>query len=147
MLREATIEDLDRLIEVGRAMHEESPRFRELTFDPERLARTLQMAIESPDAFTWVDERGGEVAGGLFAILTPHWFSPDLTSCDLGLFMLPEHRGTLAPARLLNAYATWARSRGAKHILFGVMTGVHVEETVRLCERLGWRRAGVAMEI
>jgi GNAT superfamily N-acetyltransferase len=147
MLREATLDDLDQLLAIGRRMAEESPRFGRLQFDAERLAVTLRAAIESPYAFTWVCARGDRVVGCMFAVLTPHWFSPDLTSCDLALFMLPEHRGTLAPARLLNAYATWARGRGAKHILFGVMTGVHVEETVRLCERLGWRRAGVVMEI
>lgn len=147
MIREATIEDLDRLVVLGRCMHRESERFSQLAFDADRLRNTLRSAIESEHAFTWVAERGGVVVGGMFAMLTPHWFSADLTSCDLALFMLPEHRGTMAAARLLNAYGTWARSCGAKHILFGVMTGVHVEETVRLCERLGWRRAGVVMEI
>jgi GNAT superfamily N-acetyltransferase len=147
MIREATLDDLPRLLLLGRRMHMESERFQRLTFDRERLSKTLQFAIESPEFFSWVAESDDVVVGGMFAVLTPHWFSPDLTSSDLALFMQPEHRGTMAPVRLLNAYAAWARGMGAKHILFGVMTGVHVEETARLCERLGWRRAGVVMEI
>lgn len=147
MIREATVHDVDRLVELGACMHRESERFSVLEFDAARLAATLRLSIGTQHAFTWVAEQGGVVVGGMFAMLTPHWFSPDLTSCDLALFMLPEHRGTMAPARLLNAYAAWAHERGAKHILFGVMTGVHVDETVRLCERLGWRRAGVVMEV
>jgi len=147
MLREATLDDLDQLVELGRRMVGESPRFSLLEFDAQRLAAMLRAAIASPDAFTWVCDIDSQVVGCLFAVLTPHWMSSDLTACDLALFMLPEHRGTLAPARLLNAYAAWARASGAKHRLLGVMTGVNTDETVRLCERLGWRRAGVVMEI
>ena len=132
---------------LGHLMWKEAEHFHSLRFDAGRLTKTLAAAIESPHGFAWVSERDGLVVGGLIAMLTPHWFSPDLTACDLALFMLPEHRGTMAPTRLLNAYAAWAHDRGAKQILLGLMTGVHVEQTQALCERLGWRRAGVVMEM
>jgi GNAT superfamily N-acetyltransferase len=147
MIREADHTDIERLVLLGSFMHRESPRFSGLTFDAGRLATTLGNVIDSPQGFAWVAESRGLVVGGLMGLLTPHWFSPDLTACDLALFMLPEHRGTMAPTRLLNAYVAWAHDRGAKQILLGLMTGLHVEQTEALCERLGWRRAGVVMEM
>ena len=147
MIREATRDDIERLVLLGSFMHRESERFEALAFDAQRLENTLATVIESAQGFAWVAESRGLVVGGMVAMITPHWFSPDLTACDLALFMLPEHRGTMAPARLLNAYAAWARNQGAKQVLLGLMTGLHVEQTQALCERLGWRRAGVVMEI
>ena len=144
MIRAATLADVPALVDLGRAMHAESERFSRLQFDPERLAATLRLAIERH--FAQVVDVDGKLIGGMVALLTPHWFSPDLTACDLALFMTPECRGTIAAARLLNAYAFWARGHGSKLTLFGVMSGVHVEQTVAMCERLGWRRAGVVME-
>jgi GNAT superfamily N-acetyltransferase len=147
MIREATTDDIQHLVILGARMYAESERFQSLRFDAQRLTSTIANVIDSPHGFARVMESGGEVVGGLLAVLTPHWFSPDLTACDLALFIAPEHRGTMAPVRLLNAYAAWAHESGAKQILLGIMTGLHVEQTEALCERLGWRRAGVVMEI
>lgn len=148
MIRAATIDDVPELVELGRAMHAESPRYRALTFDADKLAATLRGVLMVPEqGFARVVQADdGELIGGLIAVLVPHWASDDLTSCDLALFMAPQARGTLAPARLLNQYAQWARDRGARQIMLGVMTGVSVAQTVALCERLGWRQAGVVME-
>ncbi len=145
MIRPAIPDDVPRLVELGRLMHAESERFARLRFDGQILAHTLRVAIA--EHFAMVVEREGHVIGGMVALLTPHWFSPDLTACDLALFIDPEHRGGLAAARLLVHYERWSKARGSAMTLFGVMTGVHVEQTVALAEQLGWRRAGVVMEI
>jgi GNAT superfamily N-acetyltransferase len=144
VIRDATIHDIPRLVSLGYEMHQESERFRKLEFDADRLAETLQAAIVGH--FAKVVERNGEIVGGLVALLVPHWASRDLTACDLALFMTPGARGTMSPAMLLAAYRQWAKKKGSVMTLFGVMTGVNVEQTVAMCERLGWRRAGVVME-
>lgn len=145
MIRVATLDDVPALVALGAAMHAESPRFSRLRFSGERLAATLRAAVQGH--FSRVVEIDGQIVGGLVALLTPHWFSDDLMACDLALFMDPRFRGTMAPARLLREYGAWAVAHGSKLTLFGVMTGVGVDQTVALCERVGWRRAGVVMEI
>ena len=147
MIREADLHDIERLVLLGSFMHREAEAFHGLRFDAQRLANTLAHVIGSPNGFAWVAEDRGLVVGGLMAMVTPHWFSPDTVACDLALFMLPEHRGTLAPVRLLNAYAAWARGQGAAKVQLGVMTGIEPEKTEAMLERIGWRRAGVVMEI
>jgi GNAT superfamily N-acetyltransferase len=144
MIRDATADDVPALVELGRVMHAESARFSRLAFSEARLDATLRIAIERH--FARVIEVDGEVIGGMVALLTPHWFSDDLTACDLALFTHPRARGTSAAARLLKEYAAWAKASGSMLTLFGVMSGVNVDQTVALCERIGWRRAGVVME-
>lgn len=146
-MRHATADDIPRLVELGRLMHAESPFYSRMTFDAEKLAATIAHTIESPRGFARVLEQEEGIQGGMLALVTPHWFSKDLAACDLALFIDPMYRGGLGAVRLLNAYAVWARDAGATLVQFGIMTGVNVETTARLCERLGWRRAGMVMEI
>ena len=145
MIRAATLDDLPALLHLGALMHAESPRFSRLRFDAGRLEDTLRLAIEH--GFARVAIQGETMIGGMAALASPHWFSPDVVACDLALFMAPEHRGSIAAARLLKSYAQWSREQAAQWTVFNILSGVNEEQTVALCERLGWRRAGVVMEI
>lgn len=144
MLRDATLHDIARLVELGEAMHAESPTWRRLNFSHAKLAASVEAAILH--GFARVVDDCGEVVGGMLALAIPHWFSDDLVACDMALFIDPAHRGGMAAVRLLNAYAQWARDSGATLVHFGVTTGVHNESTMALCERLGWRQVGALME-
>lgn len=146
MIRAATLEDIPRMVELGRVMHGESPVFCRLRFDGAQLASTIASTIASPAGFAHVAEHGGQVVGGMLAMVAPHYFSPDLVACDLALFMAPEHRGGMAGVRLISAYVGWAESMGAAVTQLGVMTGVNVDKTEALLHRLGWHRAGLVME-
>lgn len=145
MIRQATHADIPRLVELGAMMHAESPAYSRLAFSPEKLATTLGVTVDR--GFAQVVETDWRVIGGMFGLVVPHWFSDDLQACDLALFIEPQFRGGMAAVRLLRAYGEWAKESGAKQILFGITTGIDVETTQMLCERLGWRRAGVVMEM
>lgn len=146
MIRPATLDDIPRLVELGQAMHAESPTFCRLRFDADKAAATIASTINSAAGFAFVAEHSGQVVGGMLALIAPHYFSPDLVACDLALFMAPEHRGGMAAVRLVNAYVRWAECHGAALVHLGVMTGVQVDKTEALLQRLGARRAGVVME-
>jgi hypothetical protein len=146
MIRTATIDDLDRLVQLAEVMHCESPRFAILKFDANVMRSTLASVIDAPRGFAQVFEVDGVVQGALLGVLTGNFGSNDLTACDVAFFIAPEHRGGMAAVRLLMGYSTWATARGGKHVLLGLLTDVQTEKTARLCEVLGWRRAGVVME-
>lgn len=145
MLRNATHADIPRLVELGRAMHAEAPHFSGLRFDGAKLGATIGHVIDH--GFARVAVVDGRIVGGMLALATPHWFSPDLVACDLALFIDAEHRGGTAGPRLLQAYAEWARDMGAAIVTLGLTTGINTERTAAMCERMGWRRAGLVMEI
>jgi GNAT superfamily N-acetyltransferase len=147
MIRMATLDDIPRMVDLGAQMHAESPEFCGMQFDPGRLANTIAAVIgNTGGGFARVLERDGQVIGGLLAMATPHYFSPDLVACDLAMFIAPEHRGGLAAVRLLAAYRDWGRAIGAVKVQLGVMAGIESWMVEALCERLGARRAGVVME-
>ena len=140
MIRSATLSDLPRMIELGEAMHRES-RFSHMIYSPEKVEAMLLRIMER--GFLRVVERDGEIIGGFAGVLEEHWFSYDKIATDIALFVLPDRRGGMAAAALVNAFVAWAIEKRADLIDIGVNTGVRTYETARLFERLGGRSAGL----
>src|SRR5574341_594562 len=147
MIREATQDDIPALVALGDRIHHESPRWSRLRFSAAKLEDTLCAVEASDEGFLWVAlDSQGEIIGGMVGIVCEHWCSHDLVASDLALFVAPEARGTMAPARLVRRYKAWAEFMGAKLTQVGVTTGVHTEQTAALFERLGLKRCGVILE-
>ena len=145
MLRDATHADVRAIVALGEMMHAESPHYRVLRFDGEKLAATVAQLIDAPAGLVRVVEQGGEIVAGVLALAVEHWCSRDLVSCDLAVFVRADHRGSLIGARLLDDYRAWATGLGCAMVQFGVMTGINVEQTQALAMRLGWKRQGVVL--
>lgn len=139
MIRPATEEDIPRLVELGRMMHAES-RYAGLDYAATKVDALLRRLMT--DGFLIVAQQGERLVGGFAGMISEHWFSHDLVAADLALFIEPDARGGMTAPRLVKAFVTWAKARGASVIDIGVNTGVHTEETGMLLERLGGRLCG-----
>lgn len=73
------------------------------------------------------------------------WYSPDIRACELLLYVLPEKRKTSAALRLIKAWESLARGRGAKAMSVGSSTGYRTETVMKLYERQGYAPSGVSM--
>jgi GNAT superfamily N-acetyltransferase len=82
-------------------------------------------------------------------MVSEFYFSREREVSDLALFVHPEHRGGMAGPALLRSFVTWAKKRGIRHLGINVSTGVMVEKTGALLERVGFKRVGgsFAMEV
>jgi GNAT superfamily N-acetyltransferase len=142
MIRHATRDDLPALVELGRAMASESPRYRRLTYSGHKVGTLLGNMIDSPDGFVMLAALGGEIVGVMAAFVSEHWMSDDRMSSDFGLFILPEYRGGTSAMRMARAYIQWAQSRGAVDISLGISTDVNSDQTARFYRALGLVPAG-----
>lgn len=146
MIRPATHDDIDRLVILGEEMHVES-RFARLPLDVDKVRALFAHLIESPDGLLIVAEKDGEVIGGFAGYVAEHYFARTKVASDFGLFISRQDRGGMTAARLLRVYATWAKERGAVMVQAGITTGVHVDETTRLYQALGFRQVGALFEL
>lgn len=144
MIRQATEEDLEKIVMLGAEMHAES-RFSVLAYDRDKVAGLLSHLLAT-DQFVQVIERDGVLVGGFAGFVTEHWASKDLVSYDCGLFISPGYRGGGDAARLILRFKEWAVSRGAKMVTLSVNTGVHPERTARLMEAVGFDQIGFIYE-
>lgn len=147
-LRAATLHDLDALHALGQAMHAESPRFSQLTYDAGKVDALLRNAVHDSRYFTLVAaEEDGEIIGAFVGFMMEHWCSTDQVAQDISIFVRPDRRGGILAARLAKAFIYWAQDRGAKQIVLGISTGVKVEETAKLYKSLGLKQFGYLFEV
>ena len=143
MIRHASHDDISTMLDLGRAMHAES-RYAVHAWDEGKVRTLIARLIDDDDGLALVAEQDGRMVGGFLGEAYDHWCTGARQSFDYALFVLPEHRGTLAGARLLRRYAAWAESRGvpANMIGLGITTGVDLAATTRLFELSGFAHVG-----
>lgn len=147
-IRRATDDDLDALIAMGQALHDESPRYQGMGFNPAKLRRLyaqLQGTLLAEDGAVFVAEQDGEVIGMTVCVATERWFSDERYVTDLTLYVKPAHRGGMTGPRLVRAIEDWAAEQGIGDLALGVSTEIHAAQTVAMFERRGYRLAGYTM--
>lgn len=145
MIRYATPVDTAALLCLARMMHAESPRFHHLAFDAEKTAAMLGNLIENPQAVALVDEKEGQIVGMMGGFVMEHLFGHDKVAADIGLYVVPQYRGTSTAPRLLRAFEDWAKENGARDIVLGISTEVTAEATRGLYMKLGYEQSGYLM--
>lgn len=145
-IRVATHDDLPRILDLGELLHKESPRWSRISFNRSKASAMLSALIESSDGVIFVAIEDGIVVGGIAGVVEPHWSSDDRLATEVSLFMAPEVRGKMAPARLICALDAWAKKRGAVWVHGGTSTGLAPERTAGLYEAVGWERCAIGLE-
>lgn len=143
MVETATVEDLEELLVLAKAMHSESPRFRGVPFHEAKTSRVLRAVILAGGAL--VSKKEGRIVGAICGAVVEHLFSADRYATDLGLFVLKEHRHGGLAAQLIKSFESWAQANGAHEVVLGVSTEVHAERTAQLYQRLGYAPTGYTL--
>jgi GNAT superfamily N-acetyltransferase len=147
-IRRATGSDVEAMIAMGRALHDESPRYRGMAYSPDklrRLARRLAGTLLAEDAAMFVAFEGDEVIGMAVPVIAERFFSDERYVTDLTLYVKPEHRGGRVFFRLVRAVEDWARGQGVMDLALGVSTAIHPEATVHAYQRLGYTLDGYTL--
>lgn len=137
-IRNATALDLPAMADMGEAMHDESPQYRDRSFNRRKCTHLALMLIESHYGCALVAEDAGELIGMFMGVAQEQYFGDDLQTTDLLLYVKPEARGGRAMLKLVRAYEAWAESLGATDVILGVSTGVLAKQTVHIYEKLGY---------
>lgn len=139
MVRDATLDDIPAMVALGAIMHAES-RYSFMAYDGEKVAATLRALIGT--GFVRVHVKDGEIDGGMVGYMGEPWFSMERVASELALFVVSGKRGGMAAWYLLSEFSAWAENQGAKEITLAITTGVKVEETGRMYQRLGFEQVG-----
>lgn len=143
MIRRATLSDIDALIQMGAMMHAESPRFRHMTFRPDKLQALAEPLMEH--GILLLAEQAGEAVGMAVGFVMENFFTDYRIASDLAIYVVPEHRGGLWFPRLVRAFEARGAELGADEFCIAVATEVQTEITAGLFERLGYHRSSIGM--
>lgn len=142
MVRAIVVEDIGIIIEMLYALHEESPRYGRVIPDEKYVSACLKQMIEQPDFIGFIDTK---LRGIMFGTATRQWFDSNLDAYEQILYLFPEHRGGMLAVRLIKSFEDKARNLGCWHVRAAVSTELQVEQTLKLYERLGYRREGLGV--
>lgn len=132
-----------QVLGLAREMHAESLLHRDMVFDEAHVVARFQQAWHDPHLYFRLCVKDGEAFGGFFGGIGPTFFSATMIAKDYAWFVKPSARGSCAAVALLADFEEWAHARGVKHIVIGQSTGVQIQATKALYERLGYESLGV----
>ena len=96
--------DIDKCIELGHAMHQES-YFKHFNYSEEKLNKFLRLMILNPEQYcAYVYEKDNTIIGFFLGASSEQWIGTDKMSSDLACYIIPEERGSMAGVRLIKAY-------------------------------------------
>jgi len=111
MIRPATVEDVPRLVELGRAFLRTPPYAGLFADAPDVLATLIQTLITGPASTVLVIDQADLVVGAIGLLVAPHFASGEALASEVFWYMDPQYRG--AGVRLLRAGEHWAAASGA----------------------------------
>jgi GNAT superfamily N-acetyltransferase len=143
MIREATHDDVDSIVELGVSMHRES-NFAPIQYCPENTAQSIHGLIESDRGFVAVSVHDGSVSGFIIAVAFPAWFGNgrDLIASDMVLYVMPERRRGTSAVFLASAFKDWALARGVRQVRAGTAAGPAGQAANAIYDHLGFKQAG-----
>ena len=133
VIREATIEDIPALVEMGMRFAQSEAYKHILRDNPVQFESMARMLITSESSVMLVLEKNGHVEGMIGMLCTPHFLSGDMFAGEVCWWINPEHRGN--GVRLMKSAEDWSREHGATSIQMVAPN----ERVGRLYERLGYK--------
>lgn len=132
-----------QVLSMAREMHEESVSHRSIPMNEAKLVQQLESAQTLPArVYFKLCVRGDEVLGVFFGVISTLYFSDELVAKDLAWFVTKTRRGTFAAGALVADFEAWGRENGVSKFMLGQSTGVQIDVTKALYERLGYRVVG-----
>jgi N-acetylglutamate synthase-like GNAT family acetyltransferase len=141
-IREATLNDVPRVVELGRKFLAEGPYAGQIKDNPEQANRFTTLLIDNPSAKILVSEKNGTVTGVLAFLLFPHHFSGEMTALEIIWYVEPQYRPGGIAMRLM-----WTAERIAQemHAHFMQFTAPDAKASA-IYERFGYHQVEIGYQ-
>jgi RimJ/RimL family protein N-acetyltransferase len=139
--RRGTEPDIQPICKLGKKMHVES-EFKDLHWNEEKVLKWLDMNVKSPNRFVLCAYDESTLAGVFIGSISEFYFGNDRLASDLLWYVGVDYRGGRVGIRLLKEFEKWAREQNVDRIQVGVSSGMSIERTGALLERMGFNQIG-----
>lgn len=142
-VREATVWDVLPALGLAEVYFEEARLHLCAPYDLDLAAGRLLQAVEDPDQLLLVAVHCEEVVGVLWGAYGP--FMPWSSVCiahDIVVYLIPERRGSMLGARMVQKFQEWSESKGAFECRLSIASGINEDKTGAMYQRLGYDHLG-----
>lgn len=135
MIRHATMDDMESILALGMDSLVSGPYAGRVAFNRDRCTQLATQLIKENGVVLLWQEPGYPAPMGILAfIVTPHFFTGEITAGEVMWYVCPEARNTGAALKLLWAAEDTARAMGAKKMQFTAPT----DTVAALYKRFGY---------
>lgn len=133
--------DIEEIVDLGDDLHNEGA-LSDLAYCKDTTWDFIASVISMKDTFhvcACVDHR---IVGFMAGRIDQYPFGRGSIARDYVIYVIPEMRGTMIFAKMIQRYKEWAESMKADKVMLGQSSGIQVAETFSLYERLGFQCVG-----
>jgi hypothetical protein len=141
IIREATLMDTVRIVDMGRDFLIRGPYKDMLTDNPSWAVKFVMGLINNPSAKVLVATNNNRVMGVIAFVIIPHYLSGDLTASELIWYVEPGYRGQVS-LELFWAAQKLAKQMGAVNMQFTAPT----EAIGAIYRRFGYKQMEVSYQ-
>lgn len=140
-LRDATLDDVPRLVAMGQHFLHSTPYRSVITDNPAQMSAMATMLITSENGLLLVADEGGVIVGMIGVFLYAHHLSAERIAGEVFWWVEPSKRGSLG-IRLLRGAERWAVAQGVDTMQMIAPN----PEVAQIYHRLGYAQVEVAYQ-
>lgn len=133
--------DTFAIVEMLRLLRQESPAYNYVDDDPAWVYDNLYPLIENEHMLGLIEPERGFMIGSI----SNTWYSKRREAVEQLLYVEPDARGGMLAVRLIKAFETLVRERGAVILHAGASTRMMEDRTAALYMRLGYEPVGQSL--
>lgn len=137
-------DDLPKLKELAHRFYQETYHSERYELVENKLLRVLTAASTNPSKFflAYAKNEVGEVEGIIAGIIVEHLFSDAKLAQDMGLYVVPEKRGSSLGPRLIQVFEQWSKEQNTDYTVIYHDTGINTDKVIPFFKKLGYLLRG-----
>ena len=129
--------DLDWIMETAREMHAESNWSKKVKFREDKVKRYFHMVLTNPEMFGIIAHEDDRNIGFMTGTIMEYSFGT-----EIDLYVKKEHRGKMAAIVMMKMFKAWAKTKGAKEIIFEPGGVDNTDRFNAMAKRLNMKEVG-----
>lgn len=139
--------DIEQTVNLCRAVNDETPAYREKGFNESKTRDTITAFAQwRENLICYIVEKDESEIVGILGLIVMESPTHDYKyATDIGFFILRPYRGSRAALQMVRAAEALAKTLGASEINMGTSSGIAMEKTVHMYEKMGYKMASYGM--
>lgn len=140
MVRDATYDDVEKLLPLAYVMHQTSI-YKETEYDEEVVRKYAKHFVDSENNYFRVVDKDGKPCAFFLGYITTYLWSNQTLACEENLFT--DGTSVLAGLKLTKDFEAWAKEKGAYEVNFSIThSGKPDEQMNKFMVRMGYQERG-----
>ena len=134
--------DLDWIMETAREMHAESNWSKKVKFREDKVKKYFHAVLMNSNMFGIITPTDKENIGFMTGTIMEYSFGTEKFAREMDLYVKKKYRGKMAAIVMMKMFKAWAKTKGAKEIIFEPGGVDNTDRFSAMAKRLNMKEVG-----